>query len=388
MQVQGFEIPRGIPAELQCAIRYFLERYMGVKPTCSFTRFLDDGGRAVFRHIPPGSWKRLVAILYNNVYVAPIFDRDLVHGHVDLYVIGLYGFNKLFMHAFNNHHVAYPDWLYDAVKEFETTGRVVIRRINVSDVRHFLGFNLDAEFDLDLDILIKERIKRGEEVFVRAQGDLILGIFPMEFNEYVNRLASGDVARVVHVYCTQRVLNELDSLGISYNVDSLSRLIEVPIGGKTRVATRLMDKLLGHLRERIQGCEISGGYDGRRGYIEFNIGDENPHYNRLLQEVADKLMHVKGEYQLTFGRHVVKYVGWPQDTLVVLDDPIIGKVALYLSDILNGVFMERVMITHPEHDAFYFDFGRPVYVRFSFVNNWSVDVDNLERLARLFPLDG
>ena len=362
-----------MPKPLECVVKSALAGYSGSRRGCSFDEYLDERSKAVWDYLKP-SWDRLVAVLHNNIYVVLLF-KNAKSACIDIYILGLQGSGKLFMHAFTCRPPSIS-WIADVVMEYARSGRPVVREVRVDTVRGYLGFTYDAEFDREVDRLINAAVWRGVEALVRVQGDLVMSVYPRTVYEYVVRLAVGQLTDVFINYCISRITEELDSLGINYTVTH-SGTIEVPL---VVDSDELFGKLVDYLRDKVPGC----GMLGRNGRIEVTYVRRTELYDEIMHEIVRRFEGLKGEYELRIGRHVVKYVGWPRDVLIALTNTALGRVAVYLSDEPDTILAEEVTITHPEHPPFHMKFARPVTLTFTFVDNGSEDVENTVTLQKLF----
>ena len=362
-----------MPKPLECVVKSALAGYSGSGGGCEFSEYLDERSRGVWSYLRP-SWDRLVAVLHNNIYVVLLI-RNAKSACIDIYIFGLQGSGKLFMHAFTCRPPSLS-WIADVVEEYARSGNPVVREVGVDAVRGYLGFTYDAEFDREVDRYINAAVWRGVEAVVRVQGDLVMHVYPRTVYEYVARLAAGQLTDILIKYCISRITEELDSLGINYTVAEIDDMIDIPLVGDS---DELLRKLVDYLGEKVPGC----GMFARNGRIEVTSVSRAGLYDEVMHEIVKRFEELKGEYELRIGRHVIKYVGWPRDVLIALNSSV-GRVAVYLSDEPNTILAEEVTITHPEHPPFHMKFAKTVTLTFTFVDNGSEDVENTITLQKLF----
>ena len=288
---------------LRCVARYAVQMRFKKRPDCDpRAYFTNEAHYLVLANNT--NWDRLRAVVQaGDLYLVLAFESRTPY-----YVVGRQVGGGLFLHGVDRMELHLP-WIDKKA--------VFVGRVDPVIVRFALGFLIDAELEpVDLN---------EHSSFVRVQGDVILRPSRIEdFRRVIEDILNQQLNTILMNYYLRRVADALTSQGV--NVDFLNpTTIVIPfpwVEGEDW--ERIYEALTKYVRDIINDdavdVEVALGYTptGLRVELRINrdkVRDEGTRsyiaaiYRSVVDAVAREYVKYEGEYQLSFGRHVIRYVG-------------------------------------------------------------------------------
>ncbi|GAB6943346.1 hypothetical protein [Vulcanisaeta sp. JCM 14467] len=369
---------------LKCVVRYGVYMKFGKKPDCDPRGYFTNETHYLIlaNNI---NWDGLLAVLLAEpyaVFMGKINPKDR-RSYTWYYVVGRQVGGGLFLHEVELR--ARP--LIDLDRK-----AVFIGRVDTSVVYAALGYG----YDMELNPVDLNEVGYG---FVRVQGDVAMRIARvLDFREEVGNVIAQQLFDILTSHYIRKIADELMNNGVNVDITASNTLF-VPfpntynLGEVEGALHEYVSKIVSDPAVRIY-VRWSLNPLGFRVELRVNRdvvmrGDANSYmasiYHSVVDAVAREYVKYEGEYQLSFGRHVIRYVGWPQSASMFVDTPI-GKLLINVAFPATQFIAREVMITHPEHKPFYYRFNEPMRIEVYSINNRAVDLENYYALTKLLNI--
>jgi len=412
-----------LPYELNSALKdygvcdkitRFLYAHFNYGKKCVEKYFTNHLHYTVFKHLPalPD------AVMVSREYAVFVYDYGSAK---HCYLFGLNSDQKLFI----NKLLARNPCMYDKIFELDCdldgreSAKIPFFRTNDEYVRSLLGYEVDIE-----GMETKEIPQYDDGRFIntyRVQGDLVFVVEPAEFyNVSLRDIIANNVERILERICLERIAIVLQELGLSFRLGQGRVMVRaLPSGADISKIERLGDKLIDYVVEYTNVSDFGAKiirkepwnvrddepeiavqiFQGRREFgrrfrdfvIEIRISDFV--VRRFVDHVMNDLDLSPSHNIIRFGRHLVRYHGYPQRFIIFTrlvrdangEDQYVMQVqteAVYVSG-------DTIYVYHPEHGQAEIAVKEPVTVamRSTFVDSEFEDRLNYYTLKSLPDLD-
>mgnify|MGYP001772951485 CR=1 FL=1 len=400
-----------IPDTLKCVIRYAIAKKYGVenKPCEILLKqsFDNEIQFRVFKSIPV---KHLYKIMFNGYYVHLLtflthHNRCLFHAKCNNvvsyttldFIIGMMSNNKLFVHLVStDYHFA-----RDGADSLPSDKDVQLEFMtSLKDLREFffyyLGYHRDIELDPEAPLSLQGS---NEGLDVRVQGDITMSIQSVDINALIANMIRQQIEHVALFYVARRLQDALLDYGITSESEPDGTSIRIPlwkIPRKPDLRDSFADKLSDFIMDLIRRDNTITKLFGDSLIVNVNLPlhrDEHmiwvfpgfayekpvvntPFFREVHDIVVKEFLSRKDKYTIRFGRHEINYIGYPQHLSVIFDHSVIGRIMINVDFSANVFIAEEILMTHKEHEPFYWKWNTPKMIRIGNVNNQSINREN------------
>ena len=396
-----------IPDAFKCVIRYVVNKKYtgkGYKPCEILLRQAFDGEIQfrVFRTIPV---KHLYKIIFNDKYVLlltymPHYRKrcysdncEKINSYTVIgFLIGLMSNDKLFIHQVVNDF----RWA-DGYESLPPDKDVLLDyRPSINELHDYFFSPLGYHHDIELDPDVVNALNSGNWTIVRVQGDITLMIEETNIPVIITNRIINQLQRIALLYTARRIQELLLDYGITSAINNVT--VEIPMWKIPRDHDRRIEfenKLLEFIRDLLRQdgtvyslfgelpIRVELPWRGENNVIRISADipfnypfTDTPFYKEIHELVTKEFLSRKDKYTIRFGRHEINYIGYPQHLSIIYDHDIIGRIMINVDFAENEFIANEVLLTHPEHEAFYWKWDVPRHITVGNVTNMSVNREN------------
>ncbi len=417
-----------IPDQLKYIIRYAVMSKLGYKIDRSVKRIIDrlfdrKEFAQYFRRI---KFKAITNIYFGNRYVVMAYpsppyriyeytNSRTITGDANFYIVGLMSNNKLFIHKTERHGLidVEESQLHDTVIAVHHNEDIITQLVKAE-----LGYDSDCEYEeCDTSIGFGGRVQ-GDVVLQEigtlkpiehAITDSILPQFTTIVQDYIAR-------QILKIFTNNNITARLTVIEHSPAVTiEIPKTKDTTLGKIINVISNLIVNNLniGYLFEnklRIQALYIDGAVidDRVEIYTEWGVKIEveyrqiygtsmanivirirvnpmkSPLFKKIIEYAEAKYKEEYGEYEYDYGRHHIKYQGYPNATVITYDDPMLGRLQFNITIPEDTLIVKgQLLMTHPEHQPFFFNFKDVTEIVLRTIRNDAEYRLNLHRLINM-----